>query len=232
MLDDGRWRYCCYSVGELWRPVDGCHFHYRIRPDRCLCGWCPTIRTCSKCSRVFFLIFVAVVHCNLNSLADFFVEIESSGTLFIVAVVSASAHAISRIPISGLIVGFAFATVVDIWTFATARIRHVLLIDRAMLIYLKMTIRVMYTFKNVNILYRFLDFTLTFTSRVFLDRYRLFTGEFHFATTGVLSFEHLEMDDFSSNGLANEKIRAATSTASFYPRASRIKENRRIRVGH
>ena len=95
-----------------------------------------------------------------------------------------------------------------------------------------MTIRVMYTFKNVNILYRFLDFTLTFTSRVFLDRYRLFTGEFHFATTGVLSFEHLEMDDFSSNGLANEEIRAATSTASFYPRASRIKENRRIRVGH
>ena len=77
------------------------------------------------------------MHCNLNSLADFFVEIESSGTLFIVAVVSASAHAISRIPISGLIVGFAFATVVDIWTFATARIRHVLLIDRAMLINLK-----------------------------------------------------------------------------------------------
>ena len=66
-----------------------------------------------KCSRVFKM-FVVVVHCNLNSLADFFVEIESSGTLFIVAVVSASAHAISRIPISGLIVGFAFATVVDI----------------------------------------------------------------------------------------------------------------------
>ena len=147
MLDDGRWRYCCYSAGELWRPVDGFHFRYRNRPDRCLSGWCPTIRTCVKCSRVFFLISVAVVHCNLNSLADFFVEVESSGTLFIVAVVSACAPAISRIPIPGLIVGFAFATVVDIWTLATARIRHVLLIDRAMLINLKMTIRIMYYWK-------------------------------------------------------------------------------------
>lgn len=37
-------------------------------------------------------------------LADFFVEVEPGGTLFIVAVVSASAHAVSRIPIP-LVIG-------------------------------------------------------------------------------------------------------------------------------
>jgi hypothetical protein len=61
---------------------------------------------------------------------------------------------------------------------------------------------------------------------VLLNWHRLFAGEFHPTATGVLGLEHLEVDDFSADGLANEEVRAATSTASFNPRASRIKENR------